>query len=415
MDTTHNKKFELTVDDSKDIALGVQYASIYYCRISKLLPLILENARTTNENLKHCTTQVEETSSEKSILLTGLLSRRYPDSVRMREAGECYDLLDDLDASTRWLSTQVPEAVVLCDTPGEVELLPNSHDIQQQLADIPSGVVLGVEGCVKIEESVRRFLVCSVFEAGVPEPMKGLDRVNAKGTILFLSGLHVRHGMDNTLYSALLRQVSTMVQSGLNQVVIAGGVLGGTTTKDVEEADHFLTNLCSIVPTVLMSGGGDPTGSMLPNPPCSRSLYTNASTRPDRFTRHTNPFTCIVNERCLLGSSGEPLDDILRSLKLDDSRRLQLLAQCVGHRHMAPTAPDTLPCHPFSRRDPFLIEARPDIFFAGNQPYAQSALISGASEVDSPLLVLLIPLFKTSCQSVLVDSASLETTVLSTN
>ncbi|KZP04960.1 hypothetical protein FIBSPDRAFT_1054348 [Athelia psychrophila] len=35
---------------------------------------------------------------------------------------------------------------------------------------------------------------------------------------------------------------------------------------------------------------------------------------------------------------------------------------------MAPTAPDTLWCHPFLDRDPFLIAERPDVYVVGCQP-----------------------------------------------
>jgi DNA polymerase delta subunit 2 len=60
-------------------------------------------------------------------------------------------------------------------------------------------------------------------------------------------------------------------------------------------------------------------------------------------------------------------------------------------RHLAPTAPDTL-CtlvvcnqdyqlmigiYPFPDADPFIIQQRPDVYFLGNQPDFETALVGG--------------------------------------
>ena len=36
-------------------------------------------------------------------------------------------------------------------------------------------------------------------------------------------------------------------------------------------------------------------------------------------------------------------------------------------RHLAPTAPDTLPCYPFCDTDPFVLGECPHVYFVGNQ------------------------------------------------
>ena len=43
------------------------------------------------------------------------------------------------------------------------------------------------------------------------------------------------------------------------------------------------------------------------------------------------------------------------------------LGEMLVWRHMAPTAPDTLDVYPALHADPFVIDASPHVFFAGNQ------------------------------------------------
>ena len=43
---------------------------------------------------------------------------------------------------------------------------------------------------------------------------------------------------------------------------------------------------------------------------------------------------------------------------------------------MAPTAPDTLGCCPFTDTDPFILDECPHIYFAANQPAFASELVT---------------------------------------
>ena len=47
-------------------------------------------------------------------------------------------------------------------------------------------------------------------------------------------------------------------------------------------------------------------------------------------------------------------------------------------RHLAPTAPDTLPAIPLSEADPFIMTASPAVFFVGCQPSYGTRLVTGA-------------------------------------
>lgn len=75
-------------------------------------------------------------------------------------------------------------------------------------------------------------------------------------------------------------------------------------------------------------------------------------------------YTFITVGCNILGSSGQPIQSLLAYTKIESA--IEALKSTVKWRHMAPTAPDTLPCYPFIEKDPFIIEELPSIYFAGN-------------------------------------------------
>jgi hypothetical protein len=46
-------------------------------------------------------------------------------------------------------------------------------------------------------------------------------------------------------------------------------------------------------------------------------------------------------------------------------------------RHLAPTAPDTLTCYPFTTDDPFVLTECPHVYVAGNQPEFATRVATG--------------------------------------
>lgn len=51
------------------------------------------------------------------------------------------------------------------------------------------------------------------------------------------------------------------------------------------------------------------------------------------------------------------------------------MQRTLACRHLAPTAPDTLTCYPFTDDDPFILPATPHVYFAGNQPEFATRLV----------------------------------------
>ena len=75
-------------------------------------------------------------------------------------------------------------------------------------------------------------------------------------------------------------------------------------------------------------------------------------------------------------------------------------------QHLAPTAPDTLGCYPFTKTDPFVLESCPHVFFAGNQPRFETKMASGAD--GQAVRIVCVPDFAREHTCVLVNLRTLD-------
>lgn len=98
--------------------------------------------------------------------------------------------------------------------------------------------------------------------------------------------------------------------------------------------------------------------------------------------------------------AGKGGDEILARLN-----PLDILVNTLYWRHMAPTAPDTLACHPFHEMDPFVIDRLPNIYFAGNQREYGSRLVTDPSG-QIRIRCICVPDFASTHTIVLVDLTS---------
>ena len=87
--------------------------------------------------------------------------------------------------------------------------------------------------------------------------------------------------------------------------------------------------------------------------------YKNLSVR-------TNPYKFKVDDVCVLGTSGQNVTDVLQYTSAADGlEALDTIARC---RYLAPTAPDTLACYPFTTIDPLVMaDDAPTYLIAANQ------------------------------------------------
>lgn len=238
--------------------------------------------------------------------------------------------------------------------------------------------------------------------------------------------------------------------------IAAGTVFGTNKTKlekqqqemsaaTMKRFDAYLAQGLGSCHIDVMPGAEDPTTETLPQQTLHPCLFPHSS-RFDSLSLVTNPYDAKVDGCHLLGHSGQPVFDILRQTHWhgypvepedvattdaaasgatamdvaeegaeDDgsSDALKALKKTLEWGHVCPTAPDTLSCYPFSDTDPFVIEKdAPHVYFAGNQEKFESVLVEGEDK-KFRTRVICVPSFQKTGEVVLVDTCSLEASVVS--
>jgi DNA polymerase delta subunit 2 len=236
--------------------------------------------------------------------------------------------------------------------------------------------------------------------------------------------------------------------------IAAGTVFGTNKTKlekqqqemssaTMKRFDAYLAQGLGSCHIDVMPGAEDPTTETLPQQILHPCLFPHSS-RFDSLSLVTNPYDAKVDGCHLLGHSGQPVFDILRQThwngypaepeegdaatpaaadaamdveKEDDggsTDALKALQKTLEWGHICPTAPDTLSCYPFTDTDPFVIEQgdAPHVYFAGNQEKFESVLVEGGDKKFRTRVVC-VPSFQKTGEVVLVDTASLEASVVS--
>ena len=190
---------------------------------------------------------------------------------------------------------------------------------------------------------------------------------------------------------ALGSRAEHAVSAGIVRLVVAGGLLAGATEAlargprgadaaereaalaGLRDADMALAALSAAVPVDVMPGAADPSGASLPQQPLHPALLRAGAA--GALTRSPNPHAFELDGVRVLGSAGQNVSDVMRFAEVDEA--LDVLEGSLGWRHLAPTAPDTLPAYPFYNRDPFVLEACPHVLFAGNQARFGTRLVQG--------------------------------------
>ncbi|EXC04788.1 DNA polymerase delta small subunit [Morus notabilis] len=126
-----------------------------------------------------------------------------------------------------------------------------------------------------------------------------------------------------------------------------------------------------------MPGSDDPANFSLPQQPLNRYLFPGSSAY-NTFRSCTNPHCFELDNIRFLGTSGQNIDDLEKYSKAKD--KLEFMERTLKWRHLAPTAPNTLGCYPFTDMDPFLIEICPHVYFVGNQDKYDTRLLTAEHE-----------------------------------
>ncbi|KAI9775310.1 MAG: hypothetical protein M1839_001294 [Geoglossum umbratile] len=178
--------------------------------------------------------------------------------------------------------------------------------------------------------------------------------------------------------------------------------------------DNFLSTLLPSIPITLLPGATDPANVSLPQQPIHAAMFPHSrayatppgqpAEQPDWFHSVTNPWEGDVDGWRMLGTGGQPVDDIFKYV--EGSNRLVMMERMLRWRCVAPTAPDTLWCYPFQDKDQFVLEECPHVFFVGNQPSFETVLISGPA--GQTVRLITVPKFRETGEVVLVDIETLE-------
>ncbi|KAJ3536435.1 hypothetical protein NM688_g6838 [Phlebia brevispora] len=189
----------------------------------------------------------------------------------------------------------------------------------------------------------------------------------------------------------------------------------------------------------LLAGATDPSGTLLPQQALPRAMFGGASAYGS-FSTETNPTYLHIGttqppssdgktngnassskaassssssrtpNRTILVHSGQPLDDMFCYLPTPPVTRLNIAEATLRWRHIAPTAPDTLWCHPYFTKDPFIITETPDIYIVGNQPAFKTKLVTERArdgEKERRCRIVLVPSFNQTGTLVLVNLRTL--------
>ncbi|KAH7915994.1 hypothetical protein BJ138DRAFT_1109137 [Hygrophoropsis aurantiaca] len=202
---------------------------------------------------------------------------------------------------------------------------------------------------------------------------------------------------------------------------------------------NHLHDLASVLPIHILPGADDPAGAILPQQPFPRAMFGGAAgyetfccesnptwlriqsgddshnsdeTSDNDNSPSTSPRSSIA--RSILATSGQPVLDMYKYLPTPPSTLLSIAASTLRWRHVAPSAPDTLWCHPYRERDPFVLQETPDIYLVGGMPQFSTGTVTNESPKgeDPPknarrCRIVLIPNFAQSGVLVLVNLRTL--------
>eukprot|EP00246_Nothoceros_aenigmaticus_P018642 TRINITY_DN9842_c0_g1_i2.p1 TRINITY_DN9842_c0_g1~~TRINITY_DN9842_c0_g1_i2.p1 ORF type:complete len:444 (+),score=70.47 TRINITY_DN9842_c0_g1_i2:176-1507(+) len=289
-----------------------------------------------------------------------------------------------------------------------------------------TGVVVGILG-QEDKDGVLR--IHEILEAGLPPQTPLPCSIPPEDKFVALvSGLKIGVNGSNPLLLQLLidhltgylgEQEEQSLSAQVVHVVIVGNSVDlpqnllhgqpvaskeqGKLIEPVKELDLALTQIAAAMRVDIMPGANDPANYSLPQQPLHRCLFPGAAVY-STFHSATNPHQFELDGVQFLGSSGQCIDDLAKYSEGYDP--LDFMERSLRWRHLAPTAPDTLGCYPFTTDDPFVIESCPHVYFCGNQKQYASRLVKGPA--GQQVRMVCIPRFSETGIAVLVNIRTLE-------
>ncbi|KAF7804141.1 DNA polymerase delta small subunit [Senna tora] len=404
----------------KETYRGQQYSQIYFARLHLMRTLLLE---VIYEFKFAAVCTVLELEEGKECVIVGTLYKH----MKLKPC-----ILDEYSKERSAMPLVKPhnfmhpdDHLVLEDESGRVKLsgllLPSVYI---------TGIVVAIQGK---ETGAGDFLVQDVLEAGLPPQIELPLKSKEDKYVVLVSGLSIGSSNSNPLQFQLLIDHITghlgdekeqNIASQIVHVVIAGnsvefprGLLNGQNlaakdlsrlSEPIKELDILLNQITAGLPLDIMPGPSDPANFSLPQQPLHRCLFPGSSTY-NTFRSCTNPHCFELDNIRFLGTSGQNVDDLEKYSEAKD--KLEFMERTLKWRHLAPTAPNTLGCYPYTDKDPFFLESCPHVYFVGNQDKYETRVIKGSE--GQLVRLICVPKFNETGVAVMLNLRNLESHALS--
>ncbi|XP_075210012.1 DNA polymerase delta subunit 2-like [Lycorma delicatula] len=367
-----------------------QFAHIYAARLSKMRDNLIKCiGQKWGSNVRIARLMdLPDINGEKCVVIGTLFKHQELKPSILKEISEELQLVPQPPRSH---FTSDSDKLILEDELQRIMLLGNID-----IHSVVTGIICAVMGN---EDQSGKFHVEDVCWVGAPAPTRTLSCVESDRYLVILSGLDMSQNGDLFSLQLMIDWITGWLgdaddqqrQAKIARLVIAGNSVRSTpeaknnkviqtltieesssTLSAVEQLDEFLEQLVEFITVDLMPGQFDPTNHSIPQQPLHYCMFPKAS-KFNSLNGVTNPYCFQIEDRLVIGTSGQPITDISLYSDLTDS--LNILESTLKWGHLAPTAPDTLSCYPYYDDDPFILDSQPDIYFAGNQPKFETKII----------------------------------------
>lgn len=232
---------------------------------------------------------------------------------------------------------------------------------QTSLKDLTTDPVLVLLSGLDQSASNDFMISLELFEqwlyGNLPNSLEDSNFESSNVVRVIVAGNSVRTSIEVRPKTILMRQPESMV-----------------TLQAVKAVDELVYGWSQSVNVDLMPGEFDPSNCMLPQQPMHHCLFP-ISAPCGSFQCVTNPYELQIDDRLILGTSGQNISNIQNFSHIEDP--LDALKSIAKWSILAPTAPDTLPCYPYYDDDPFLIKQCPHVLFAGNMSEFKTDIFEG--------------------------------------
>ncbi|ESW34328.1 hypothetical protein PHAVU_001G143200 [Phaseolus vulgaris] len=406
----------------KEMFHGQQYSHIYFARLHLMRTLLYSLVPHWKPNFPVCT--VLELEEGKECVIVGTLYKH----MKLKPC-----ILDEYSKQKSVVPLVKPhnfmdsdDYLVLEDESGRVKLSGNIIPPSEYV----TGIVVALLGK---ESGAGDFLVQDVLDAGLPPQIEFPLKSGEDKYVVLVSGLRVGSSTSNPLQFQLLVDHITghlgdekeqSIASKIVQVVFAGNLveipqrlLNGQNlaSKDlaimsepIRELDILLSQIAAGLPLDIMPGHSDPANFSLPQQSLHGCLFPGSSAY-NTFRSCTNPHCFELDNVRFIGTSGQNVDDLEKYSDAKD--KLEFMERTLRWRHLAPTAPNTLGCFPYTERDPFFIESCPHVYFVGNQDKFETRIVKGSE--GQLVRLICVPKFSETGIAVMLNLRDLECHALS--